>query len=312
MTVSVVIPTYRRPGFLRETLESVWAQTRLPDEILIGDDSLDDETERLVLETLSPKSPVPMRYFHNKPPLKEGKNVDTLYRAAKCSHILHLHDDDPVLPRCLEYLTDALARHPQAVAAFGLQYITDEHGVRLKPESERTNRAYFRTKEHEGLVDGFFAGAVSMFPNNGFLIDAAAARRVGYDAKGDAGSAVDYYFGHRFGQLRLPMVFVNRYTATVRMTPGSESRVATADNAYQRMSFLMTNLRYSDLNPEMLASIRHHLPFAIANAASLGKPGTGWKWFFSPYFRRLLFTPKGVKCAIRLSIASLRASLRPR
>ncbi|HRJ74296.1 MAG TPA: glycosyltransferase family 2 protein, partial [Terrimicrobiaceae bacterium] len=294
------IPTYRRPALLRETIDSIWSQTRLPDEILIGDDSPDDETERMVRDELVPASPVPIRYFHNHPPLREERNVDALYREAAGSHILHLHDDDPILPRCVELLATALERHPEAKAAFGRQYILREDGFRLERDSERTNTAYFRTPDRAGLVDGFFAGAVSMFPNNGFLIEAESARRVGYDSHGAAGSAVDYFFGLRFGRLRYPMVFVNEYTATVRMTPGSESRVATADNSVQRMTHLLASLAPEDITPDIRRSIRHHLPFAIANAADIGRLDTAWKWFVSPYFRHRIFTPTGFKCVYHM------------
>lgn len=291
---------------MRETVESVWAQTRLPDEILIGDDSPDDETERLALDVLAPESPVPIRYFHNKPPLREAKNVDALYREVRSSHILHLHDDDPVLPRCTEILSSALEKNPQAVAAFGLQYITAENGTLLDRVSEEVNQAYFRTPDRAGIVEGFFACAVSMFPNNGFLIETKTACAVGYDDRGCAGSAVDYYFGLRLGRLRRPMVFVNEHTATVRLTALSESRSARADNSYQRMTHLLASLDPSDLTPDMLTSIRHHIFFGIANAATIGRPDVGWRWFLSPYFRWKIPTIKGVKCAARLAVSSIK------
>lgn len=312
MKISVIIPTYRRPELLLETVESVWAQTRMPDEILIGDDSPDDDTARLVQEKLMPRSPIPIRYFHHSPSLREARNVDALYRAASGSHILQLHDDDPILPCCVEVLADAIERHPEAVAAFGLQEITEEDGTRMTEVSEAVNRAYFRTPDREGVVDGFFACAVSMFPNNGFLIETKTACEVGYDDQGVAGSAVDYYFGLRLGRLHRPMVFVNTVTATVRMTVISESRRARADNAYRRMTLLLAGLEPQDMTPDILTSIRHHLSFAIANAATIGRPEIGWKWYFSPYFRTKIPTIKGATCAARLAISSLKLLAGPR
>jgi glycosyltransferase involved in cell wall biosynthesis len=50
MTISVVIPTYQRVDFLKECIESVLAQTLLPDEIIIGDDSNDFDTEVMIAE----------------------------------------------------------------------------------------------------------------------------------------------------------------------------------------------------------------------------------------------------------------------
>ncbi len=101
MTVSVIIPTYHRPKLLKETIESVWAQTMRPDEILIGDDSKNDQTEKLVMAELIPKSPVPIRYFHHQPSLKEVRNVDFQYLHAQGDLILHLHD-------MIRFIRDAL------------------------------------------------------------------------------------------------------------------------------------------------------------------------------------------------------------
>ncbi|MBI4398935.1 MAG: glycosyltransferase [Candidatus Omnitrophica bacterium] len=50
MKVSVVIPTLNRPGFLKNTLESLKRQTRLPDEVIVVDQSTDGETEKIVRE----------------------------------------------------------------------------------------------------------------------------------------------------------------------------------------------------------------------------------------------------------------------
>lgn len=288
---------------LRETIESIWSQSLLPDEILIGDDSPDDETERLVRKELAPASSVPIRYFHNNPPLKEEKNVDALYQAATGSHILHLHDDDPILPNCVELLAAALEQHPEAKAAFGRQHILREDGTRMERVSQETNTAYFRTPDRAGIVDGLVAGVTSMLPNNGFLIDAETARRVGYDSHGAAGRAVDYYFGLRFGLLKMPVVFVSDYTSTVRMTPGSESRVASADNAEMRMRLLLSVIKPSERTAEIRQSIQHHLPFAICNAADLGQISLAWQWFFLPEFRSRIFTMAGATCVYHILLA---------
>ncbi len=53
MKVSVIIPTYHRPYLLKETIDSVLAQTVRPYEILIGDDSKNDETADLVQKEIS-------------------------------------------------------------------------------------------------------------------------------------------------------------------------------------------------------------------------------------------------------------------
>ncbi len=59
MKVSLLISTYNRPEALRLVLESAFVQTRLPDEIVIGDDGSREPT-RLLIEEMKAKSPVPI------------------------------------------------------------------------------------------------------------------------------------------------------------------------------------------------------------------------------------------------------------
>src|SRR4051812_14610997 len=47
-TVTVGITTYNQSGFLARTLESVFAQTRPPDEIVVVDDGSTDSTPELL------------------------------------------------------------------------------------------------------------------------------------------------------------------------------------------------------------------------------------------------------------------------
>ena len=47
-TISVILPTYNRAGLIPETLESLLAQSRQPDEILVVDDGSDDATPEVL------------------------------------------------------------------------------------------------------------------------------------------------------------------------------------------------------------------------------------------------------------------------
>jgi glycosyltransferase involved in cell wall biosynthesis len=301
MTVSVIIPTYQRPALLMETIKSVWAQTVLPDEILIGDDSKDDETEKLVKNECIPASPVPIRYFHHKPSLKEVRNVDFQYSHAQGDLILHLHDDDPVYPRCIEFLKPPFEKHPEIVASFGLQRIIDEHG-KTGSGAEDVNRDYFRTPERAGLVDGFMAGAVCMFPNNGFMVRREAACAVGYSDQGRAGLATDFYFGFRLGKLGRPFYFVNEFTAQCRITAGSQSRTGDADNAYRAVKILLEDCRPDQISPEVEQSLKNRIPLAVTTAARKKERGTALRWLFSTYYRDRMFSPRWIK---RLFLAVL-------
>ena len=47
-TISILIPTYNRLDVLINALDSVYEQTILPNEIIIGDDSTNDLTEKYI------------------------------------------------------------------------------------------------------------------------------------------------------------------------------------------------------------------------------------------------------------------------
>lgn len=293
MTVSVIIPTYHRPLLLEETLESVWSQTILPDEIIIGDDSKDDETENLMNSKLIAKSPVPIRYFHHKPSLKEVRNVDFQYSVAKGDLVLHLHDDDPIYPCCIEALKRPLEENKEAIASFGLQRVIDETGA-LTENCEAINADYFRTPDRVGLVDGFMAGAVSMFPNNAFMVRRDAAIEVGYSDNGRAGLATDFYFGFRLGKLGKPFCLVNQFTAKVRITKVSQSRTMNADNAYRTVKILLEDCAPEQLTPEIEKSLCMRIPIAITTAARKRDRKNTFKWMFSKYYRHQLLTKHGI------------------
>lgn len=63
--VSVLIPTYNRPHYFKEALDSVINQTYRNIEIIIGDDSTNNETEELVRNQYLYKYPN-IKYYHNE------------------------------------------------------------------------------------------------------------------------------------------------------------------------------------------------------------------------------------------------------
>ena len=60
MKVTLLIITYNWPEALRMVLESAMHQSRMPDEIVIGDDGSTAET-KLLIESYAKSSPIPIR-----------------------------------------------------------------------------------------------------------------------------------------------------------------------------------------------------------------------------------------------------------
>lgn len=298
MTISIIIPTYNRTDFLMEAIQSVWDQTLLPDEIIIGDDSTNQETKNLVNGELSSRSPVPIRYFHNQPSLKQAKNVDFILRKASSDLVLLLHDDDALLPRSLEILIEPLKKFPEVTASFGKQYLMSNSGKIINGAEKELNEKYYRIADKEGLVDGGWAGTLQMLPNNSFLMRTKTAKEVGYYDNGRAGDAVDFYFGFRLGKNR-NFYFVDEFTSKYRSTTVSITGSRSVNFISAALKILLEDLDKEFLETkEVKKRIRHIMNPSISEVIRGGDKRTALKWMFGPYYNVLSL--KGMKRILML------------
>lgn len=109
--VSVIIPTYDRPQFLREAILSVRSQTYQNIEILVIDDgSTDPEVEAVVRPFLSEVT------YVKKENGGPGSAVNEGLKLATGKYIVRLDDDDLMLPEKIERQVAFMEAHPE----FGL------------------------------------------------------------------------------------------------------------------------------------------------------------------------------------------------
>lgn len=118
-TVSVVIPLFNKAEHVRQAIDSVVAQSRVPDEILVIDDGSTDGSDRVVQEYASRVSL--LKKPHKGVSAARNFGIET----AKGSAIAFLDADDVWKPHFLEKVTALLERFPQAgVAASGYEFLT--------------------------------------------------------------------------------------------------------------------------------------------------------------------------------------------
>lgn len=297
MKISIIIPTYNRPEFLAQAMESILDQTLLPDEIIIGDDSTDDITEKLVKENFIARSSVSIHYFHHKPSLRQARNVDFLIQKVSNDSLLLLHDDDLLMPECLEILKASLIKNPEVVASFGLQYVIDDFG-QLIPGGETTiNENSYRIAKNSGKVDGEWASIIGMFPNNAFLIKSEIAKKIGYNYAEKAGDAVDFYFGYLVGKGN-QFFFVNDYTSKYRHSIQSISN--SSKNLFSsKLDILLKDLsRDKFANYEIKKTIKWLMNPAITELIERGEKKNALKWMLSTHYN--VFTLKGIKRVLML------------
>src|SRR6478736_1339154 len=143
-TVSICIPSYKRPDLLKVALDSCLAQTFQDFEIVIVDDSPDLESEKLV-RSISGKQPI--SYVRNPRRTGQANSKNQLLDLAEGEFVVLLHDDNFLTPTALADLVQPLLEHPNVVASFGYEYFLSHEGDVLEAESTTLNNKYCRTPD---------------------------------------------------------------------------------------------------------------------------------------------------------------------
>lgn len=127
--VAVIIPNYNYGRFIGEAIDSVLAQTRLPDEIIVVDDaSTDDSVERIKREV---HTGLVRLIQHPTNRANVGAARNTGIAATDAQYILCLDSDDMIEPAYIETCLKAL----QADQGIGVVYT----GVQTLEQADGTN-----------------------------------------------------------------------------------------------------------------------------------------------------------------------------
>jgi glycosyltransferase involved in cell wall biosynthesis len=105
--VAVIIPTHRRAHLLVQALQSVLAQTRPPDEIIVVDDA-DDPESRDVVQHMAWSNPHLVRYVLNETGTGASSSRNCGVEHASSDIIALLDDDDTWEPTYLERAVERL------------------------------------------------------------------------------------------------------------------------------------------------------------------------------------------------------------
>lgn len=116
MKTTVIIPAYNAEKFIAEALDSVFQQTRLPDEVIVVDDCSTDATRDVAAR-------FPVRILSTTANSGHAAARNVGIAAATGDVIAWLDADDYFEPRHLEIVCGLLDRYPEASIAFS--------GVRL-------------------------------------------------------------------------------------------------------------------------------------------------------------------------------------
>jgi glycosyltransferase involved in cell wall biosynthesis len=130
--ISVVMCTFNGEQFLAPQLESILAQTLLPEEIIVSDDGSTDRTLELA-RNISISSSV-AKSIHwvltsRKKPLGPAKNFEDALAQASRGLIALADQDDVWVPEKLQVLAQRLGREPSAVLVHSDARLIDGQGI---------------------------------------------------------------------------------------------------------------------------------------------------------------------------------------
>ncbi|REG58266.1 glycosyl transferase family 2 [Paraburkholderia sp. BL6669N2] len=282
--VSICLPTCNRPELIATCIDSCLAQSYDNLEIVIGDDSKDARTERLIAARYAREPRV--RYMKNQPPLGQAGNVASLFERARGDKILLIHDDDLLTTDGVDKLVSLWTLYPLLEVAFGDQYEADHGGAINFQASADLNAAFRRTKDAEGLqsLPGR-TGLVQMFPNNSWMANAELVKRIGYPEK--YGVCCDFVFGTELCLAAREVFYLHDYVSVYRKTASSISHstrgtaVAATVSAYAYVKALRLP---AQLEPSRKLALRRLAPIVVSIHARNRQVLAGFKVAFTHLF----------------------------
>lgn len=124
--VTIVVPVYNGAATLRESLDSILAQTYARTEVVVMDDASTDATADLLAEYGD-------RFSYFRQPRNRGNypNVNDGVTRATGEYVAVYHADDVYKPRIVEREVALLEAHPEVGAVFAADIFIDARGQEL-------------------------------------------------------------------------------------------------------------------------------------------------------------------------------------
>jgi GT2 family glycosyltransferase len=126
--VTALLPSYNAEAFIRDTLDSLVAQSWSRLEILIGDDVSTDETPAIIREYASHYKNI--RILERDGNLGWLGNCNDLMKNARGDMMFFAFHDDVVAPDYVSLLVEALQQEPDAILAFSDLELAEPDGTK--------------------------------------------------------------------------------------------------------------------------------------------------------------------------------------
>jgi glycosyltransferase involved in cell wall biosynthesis len=227
--VSIVCPTYNSASYLRETINSVLAQTYRHWELILADDGSTDATVSVISDYLNKHERIQLIQLEHKGIPAITRNAAAF--AAEGDYLAFLDSDDPWLPTKLEKQVAFFIDNPEFEACHTSFFLTGDpqavdHWTHIwqwhyKPIITATEIL------HHGIINT----STLMMRTNLFRLLG------GFDEDPRLRSGEDQLFDVRLA-LRHPIGFLPEKLGTIQLTPASVTRGKPPDEMYQGLLLL--------------------------------------------------------------------------
>jgi glycosyltransferase involved in cell wall biosynthesis len=149
--VSVIIPTYNRPEYLKQALASAIKQSYKNLEIIVSDNFSTEKTQDIVESFCDTR----IRYWRQPENIGMFANQMHAFKMAQGKYVASLHDDDIWNEDFVTKLVPILEENLDLILAFCDQYIIDANGAIDYVGTEENTRGFKRDKLAKGVHQNF-------------------------------------------------------------------------------------------------------------------------------------------------------------
>ncbi|MBU6468012.1 MAG: glycosyltransferase family 2 protein [Betaproteobacteria bacterium] len=223
--LSIIIPTYKRKELLTCCLESISKQDVLPNEIVIGNDCIEDPIDAQEIQS---KYPFNIKVLNRTKPLGQSKNVNDLINKVQSNWTMLIHDDDLLIENSLQKFFNTTKESSHGDLFFGMQKLLKNNKLQTDDEALEFNKKFHRDPS-KVLPSSFELVSQHTIPSNGFIIKTDLLKKIGYCYQlglfnyGLIKDACDYGFTWKCYLNNINFIFVPNFVSIYRITDISVS-----------------------------------------------------------------------------------------
>lgn len=252
--IQVFIVTYNRPDTLLRAIDSVLNQTYPNVELIVSDNSTNDDTYDVLKSSSSWGR---YNYIRRRPSINPGlEHMKTVFDEATAEYFIVFHDDDEMFPEMVDELYKAISEDDIYSAAGGNAYAVSGKNKKLYFHSKR-----FILNSGEELIKRYHRRE-SAAPFPGYMYRRRKIMDIHLDYYHKGGKYGDVAFLFDAAQ-KGPMIFVGKPLMIYNIHPGQESANFDFLRHIQLTNYLLRNVQEKK-------SIKYFRLYAVYRNAIMG------------------------------------------